>query len=239
MNWSYRKVLATQPFISDAILALVEETITFSKEKVGPALIKLLIKLLDSKKFRASSALQALKRLEKRGLIKRIESNDEVKLELTEKGKIRLDQIQISDLILPEPPKDWDSQWRIVLFDVPEELKQIRTIFRRKLKQLGFKYLQKSSWIYPHPCEEVLIKLIKRLKIENYVRVVVASQLSSDVSFREYFELKKENFEINKDNSIVIQPRNIISFDNKKLDFKSNIIINEDKSEEVIPLTEL
>lgn len=40
--------------------------------------------------------------------------------------------------------KDWDKRWRIVVFDVPEELRKGRDVLHSKLRALGFYELQKK-----------------------------------------------------------------------------------------------
>ena len=50
--------------------------------------------------------------------------------------------------------RDWDGQWRMVLFDVPTGQNAQRERLRRYLRAKGFGYLQNSVWITPDPLEE-------------------------------------------------------------------------------------
>jgi phenylacetic acid degradation operon negative regulatory protein len=45
--------------------------------------------------------------------------------------------------------RPWDGRWRLVLFDVPETRRALRARLQRKLRRLGFGYLQNSVWITP------------------------------------------------------------------------------------------
>jgi len=45
----------------------------------------------------------------------------------------------------------WDGNWRLVLFDVPQNKASDRTRLRRSLVARGFGYLQNSVWITPDP----------------------------------------------------------------------------------------
>ncbi len=45
----------------------------------------------------------------------------------------------------------WDGRWRLVVFDIPTARDSDRTRLRRRLRSLGFGYLQKSVWITPDP----------------------------------------------------------------------------------------
>lgn len=75
----------------------------------------------------------------------------------------------------------WDKKWRIVIFDIPEELHKNRNQLRARLKNLGFYMLQKSVFVIPYPCEEELGYMCKNLKIGDYIDVIVAES----VGFRE------------------------------------------------------
>ncbi len=82
--------------------------------------------------------------------------------------------------------KTWDKKWRVIIFDVPQELHNERTKFRCKLKNLGFYQLQKSVFVMPFPCEEELAFLSKNLSVGDYVDILVADR----VGFKEQ-EIKK------------------------------------------------
>lgn len=46
--------------------------------------------------------------------------------------------------------KEWDRIFRLVIYDIEEENKMIRDLFRKKIKQLGFGLVQKSVWVSPY-----------------------------------------------------------------------------------------
>ena len=66
---------------------------------------------------------------------------------------------------------NWDGKWRIVIFDIPEQKRLIRDLFRRNLKKWGFKHLQKSVWISKKNVTEKLFSYIKDLGVEKWVWV--------------------------------------------------------------------
>ena len=55
----------------------------------------------------------------------------------------------------PEPrwSRPWDGQWRLVLFDLPNEKSKLRNQLRNQLRQRGFGWLQDSVWISPDPLD--------------------------------------------------------------------------------------
>lgn len=48
----------------------------------------------------------------------------------------------------------WDGVWRLVVFDIPESSRALRTRLRRRLRESRFGRLQNSVWISPHPVDE-------------------------------------------------------------------------------------
>lgn len=86
--------------------------------------------------------------------------------------------------------KKWDKKWRIVIFDIPEQFKHARRIFRSKLKVLGFRMVQKSVFICPFPCEKEINFLSQYLKIIPYVDVITAiSAGDKEEEFKKYYEI--------------------------------------------------
>lgn len=121
--------------------------------------------------LKKSSLSQALKRLREGGLIEQVKLKNDVLIKLTEAGK---------DLISDKfEEKDWDRKWRIVVFDIPEEKRIIRNLFRRNLKKWGFKHLQKSVWISKRNVFDKLESYIKDLGIEKWVIVMEVNRLTS------------------------------------------------------------
>ena len=49
-------------------------------------------------------------------------------------------------------PAKWDGKWRIVVFDIPENLRSIRQALREHLCRLQFYQLQKSVFVLPYEC---------------------------------------------------------------------------------------
>ncbi len=124
-----------------------------------------------------------LKRLTEKGyLIQRDE-----KYFLTPKGKLKLYEYEIEDLTIPKPQK-WDSTWRIITFDIPEEKRVARLALNKKLKNLGFITLQKSVFIYPHPCEEEFMQIGKFFGIEKNIVFIKANKISNEREIKQKFK---------------------------------------------------
>ena len=123
--------------------------------------------------LKQSQLSQALKRLRERGLV--IEDKidaDKVIFKLTELGQDALG-FEFNE-------KDWDGKWRVVIFDIPEQKRRVRDLFRRKLKHWGFKNWQQSVWVTKRDITDKLRNSIKELGIEKWVAVLESDNISSD-----------------------------------------------------------
>lgn len=106
----------------------------------------------------------AIYRLEHQGLIER--SNDSYFL--TEDGQ---------EVIHTYNPV-CDGIWKIIIFDVPESERFVRTILRQRLKALGFKKWQNSIWASPYALEPDLEKELKQLAQKYFVRLIKTTDIN-------------------------------------------------------------
>lgn len=72
--------------------------------------------------------------------------------------------------------KKWDKKWRVVTFDIPEEIRWKRDRLRRKLVELGFGMVQESVWATPHAFEDDIKNFITESSLSDYVYVFVAGE---------------------------------------------------------------
>lgn len=102
----------------------------------------------------------------------------EYEITITDNAVKRLEKRSFNNLQIKHP-KRWDQKWRIVLFDIPEKHKAARNALTYKLKQLGFKQLQRSAWIHPYDCvaEIALIKSV--YGVDNYVTVLTTDTIDN------------------------------------------------------------
>lgn len=125
----------------------------------------------------------------KKGLIKIERKNKQVYISLTNDGEILAGKYQINGLYI-KPQKKWDGRWRVIIFDIPEEMRIKREALRGRLKELGFYYLQKSVWICPYPCwrEIKLLRDFFRLSMEN-ILVLEVLKIENNKFLREIFKV--------------------------------------------------
>ena len=76
----------------------------------------------------------------------------------------------------------WDGLFRVIIFDIPENRKGIREIFRKKLKELEFQQLQKSVFVSPYECRNEIDFLKNVYEIVPYVSYILATDIP-DIAF--------------------------------------------------------
>lgn len=136
-----------------------------------------------------SSSETVFKNLQKRGYIKKISADEEKNIicQLSEKGIKSACLLKIKEV--HGQKIRWDGKWRVVVFDIPEENYLIRDLFRRFLKEGGFKQLQKSVWMSPFAIEDELSIFIKQLKIERWVYLMMVQNITNADSLLGKFDL--------------------------------------------------
>ena len=117
--------------------------------------------------------------------------NGETEITLTEQGKkvvllFDLDKIKIQN------PLVWDGKWRIVMFDIPEKKRNARDALRDKLKELGFREVQRSVFIHPFPCDEEISFIVEVFEIRNCVRLAEVNKISNEAELLIKFNLRKK-----------------------------------------------
>lgn len=127
-------------------------------------------------------------RLLRKGLVEVKETKQGSVVKITEKGRIETLKYDLENFSIKRQ-KMWDKKWRMVIFDLPIDLRQEREIFRQKLKQLGFYQMQKSVYVYPFPCEREIKYLREVLNIPHYVKLALIEKLENDEDLRKIFKI--------------------------------------------------
>lgn len=132
----------------------------------------------------------ALGRLSAKGCIVFVEENGKRYARITEKGKQML-QMETEKVAIAKKRK-WDRRWRVVIFDIPERRKSVRTRLRRFMDEYGFVRLQDSVWIYPYDCEDLISLAKANFRVGADVLYMIVESLEHDKHLREHFKLPAE-----------------------------------------------
>jgi len=95
---------------------------------------------------------------------------------LTPKGAEKI--LEIKEKI-EGPAKRKDGKWQMVIFDIPEDIKNKRDYFRYGLKRLKYQKLQQSIWICPYDVLKDTQELIKHFKLGPFVKLLLIEEIRS------------------------------------------------------------
>lgn len=86
--------------------------------------------------------------------------------------RARLDRIEIEK-------RQWDKQWRLVMFDIPEKHKTGRDFLAGNLKRVGFLAIQRSVFIYPFPIDSFMAVFFDVVpELRPYVSYMTVSEIT-------------------------------------------------------------
>lgn len=129
---------------------------------------------------------QKAKKLIRESLLKIDMQNGKQFISLTEKGKRKLLYYQITE----KKKHKWDGKWRVVVFDVWENVRSKRNLLRNEIRNFGFIQLQRSVWIYPYECGEFIELLKTSLSFGKNIRYMIVESLDHDEKLRKRFGLE-------------------------------------------------
>lgn len=106
---------------------------------------------------------------------------------LTRKGRLKALNIQLDGL--RDKKEKWDGKWRMIAFDVPEKYKRERDALRQKLKNIGFRELQKSIFVTPVNCAKEMMAFIEFYELKKYVRFAVLESIDNENVLSKVFKV--------------------------------------------------
>lgn len=75
---------------------------------------------------------------------------------------------------------EWDKKWRLITFDIPEEMRKERDWLRYKLIENNYRSIQKSVFLGKFPLKEEVYKEIHRRQILPHTRLIVIGEIDDD-----------------------------------------------------------
>jgi len=110
-------------------------------------------------------------------------------LQLTEKARRLLRRVEFNRLAI-KAQQSWDKIWRVVLYDIPEESKSARNALHEQLRRVGCVQLQKSVWVTPFPCRDVVEVISATYEVDRYVTYFEAQRLDNERAMMQLFTKK-------------------------------------------------
>ncbi len=183
----------TTEAVMDGILKFIAAGGMLTTATIAPNAVQIfdkplmkLLKQLDERQ-RHRELLRITHYMKQRGLISYNPRDYEHGIKLTKNGKNKLRQRDFSTMAIPRPHK-WDKKWRLVFFDIPESYKHKRNSLNLKLKQLGFRQLQISIWVYPFPCRSEIEAVSETLDIRKFVTYVEINKIDNEKLLKDRFK---------------------------------------------------
>lgn len=145
--------------------------------------LKALARIIAKSPAAKADHKRLLAELKRQSLVHIALQDDAYHFTLTPAGAYRLQQTLINELVI-DLPQSWDGKWRIVSFDIPLNNSGQRAVFASRLKSLGMVMLQKSMWVHPAPCFEVVEKLAGHYNLLRYCTLIEATQMDEQSTRR-------------------------------------------------------
>lgn len=190
MKNSKHKALQEYPR-KELILDLLKAGAILTVAFMAPGAARLFVKdpnYYKWKDFHRPLLVRNIKNLQRKGLVQMYETKDGTVVKITEKGKTETLKYEV-DKIKIDRPDSWDGKWRLVMFDIGNDKKEIRNLFREKLKQMEFYQFQESVFIFPFPCLKEVKYLREVFEIPDEVKIVVANYVENDEDLRKMYRL--------------------------------------------------
>jgi len=114
---------------------------------------------------------KAIQHLLRSGYFKKAGKN---KYFLTTKALGKILELRIKRKI--KDKKKLKKQYLVLIFDIPEERRKTRNLFRHQLKELGFEMIQKSVWITQQDILREMKALIEFCELGEEVKFFIAEK---------------------------------------------------------------
>jgi len=114
-------------------------------------------------------------RLEKYGYLKKEIRNKQMQVRLTNKGLVKLQRIKWKKM--KETIKNKNQKLCLVVFDIPEDKRRMRNLFRQCLYEMGFSKLQKSVFVSRYNLVKEIKLLVKNCELEKYTKIFEGKEI--------------------------------------------------------------
>ena len=131
---------------------------------------------------------QALRGLQKKNMVHIVSRKGQDVVEITAQGKKKVLEYDLANMQLNTRQK-WDQKWRIVMFDIPETKKRARNAVSFKIKDIGMYSIQKSVFVFPHPCKDEIDFVGEVFGVRKNIIYIEATHIDGDEKAKRHFGL--------------------------------------------------
>lgn len=130
-----------------------------------------LIRLLKEFGHNEQSVRAAISRMNKQGWVQSRKDGNKSFYFLTKRGVERMDEA--ANRIFKLKPDNWDGKWRMFIYSIPEEKRNIRDELRKELVWSGFGTISTSCWISPIDLTKQVYALMDKYDIHEHVHYFI------------------------------------------------------------------
>lgn len=113
------------------------------------------------------AARTTLSRMKQQGWFDTIKDGRRSRYEITDTGREII--AQGDKRIFETPIDNWDGEWQVVVYSLPEEKRPLRNELRKKLVWFGFGNLAPGTWVGAHNRQAELEKIVTEMGIRGQV----------------------------------------------------------------------
>lgn len=136
-----------------------------------------LLQMLEVLGVTERAARSTLSRMRRKGWLKPERDGRHSLYALTARGRRLVEEG--GHRIFEPRRRDWDGQWYLVVFSLPENKRKLRNDLRKRLSWLGFGRLAPGTWISPHYRRTDVESMLEDLGAQPYVKMFSGLQLTA------------------------------------------------------------
>jgi len=114
--------------------------------------------------------------LKKKGYIKIKNLEQKKAVMLTPKGTEKVLRTKFKS---DKKQKRKDGRWQMIIFDIPEEKRFLRSVLRERLQLLKYKMLQRSVWVCPYDVQKEIEFVLKEHSLDQYVKLFLIEEIET------------------------------------------------------------
>ena len=178
-------------YVRQTVLGVIGVAGILSVAMVAPNVFQVLPHIMGKQRYKLAFQTQtAIGRLVVKGHIRFVRKDGKRHVEITEAGRRALALEEAKAAKLASTKRRWDKRYRMVIFDIPERRRGVRERLRRLMRECGFLPIQKSVWLSPYDCEELIALVKAELRIGKDVLYVIVDIIENDGWIKKHFGLQ-------------------------------------------------
>lgn len=186
---SEARVERKKRYLQQAVLATLAVAGVLAVAMVAPNVVQVLGGFKSRKQRIAEQSKRALTRLAARGYVEFEERDGMHFARITPEGGRAMEMKRHKAELAARVGKRWDKRYRVVIFDIPVKRKGLRDRLRRVMISCGFLQIQKSVWLHPYDCEDLVALIKADLRVGKDVSYMIVESIENDAWIRRHFKL--------------------------------------------------